>query len=461
MQIRPPRRGPVDAGTASRAHDAVWRLAAAVAVATTVVVAACSSSAPAPTAETTTPPATPGPLTDPAALTWQRTVPDPAVWGSDAATMVFGSAVVPGGGPLVAVGVDRRASPSTAAVFTSTDGVDYQRVDPAAVHAGTATLSAETAMRDVVATPTGLVAVGFDFSPTGADVPASTDANGAEVGATRSAVWRSTDARTWDRVGAGPDAALASSLMTHVIEIPGGLLALGQEPQTGAGIAWTSPDGTTWQRIPAASGLTGAGKVAFQTAAVTPQGILVAGSVRVGETRSAAMWRSTDALTWLPVESPSFTASPAQEIAAVVAFRGGLVAGGAATEEGTDAAAVWTSPDGSAWTRVPHDEATFGGAGGDAITLVLVVGDGVLALGRSSPGRLDPDAAVWTSTDARNWRREPAPAEIFGGPNTEEFLTAAVVADRVAATGRSKRADRDTLRFVDSELMLWFAQEPR
>lgn len=430
-----------------------------VALATTIALAACSPSAPATTPGTTAPPPA-GPLTDPAALAWQRTVPDPAVWGSDAATMVFGSTVAAGGSTLVTVGVDRRASPSTAAVFTTSNGVDYQRVDPAAVHAGTSTLSAETAMRDVVATPTGLVAVGFEFSPTGADVPASTDASGAEIGSTRSAVWRSADASVWDRVGAGPDVALASSLMTRVVAIPGGLLAIGQEPTTGAGIAWTSPDGTTWQRIPAASGLTDPGKVSYQSVAVTPQGIIVAGSVRTGEARHAAIWRSIDAVTWVRVESASFSTSPAQEITAVVAFEGGLVAGGAATENGTDAAAVWTSPDGSAWTRVPHDEATFGGAGGDAITLMLVVGDGVLALGRSSPGRLDPDAAVWTSADARNWRREPAPSEVFGGANTEEFLTAAVVADRVAATGRSKRADRDTLRFVDSELMLWFAQEP-
>lgn len=423
-------------------------------------VAACSPAEPPPASEATDPPAA-APLSDPAALTWQRALPDPGVWGADAATMVFGSTVIPDGGPLVAVGVDRRASPSTAAVFTTADGVNWERVDPTAVHPGTATLSAETAMRDVVSTPSGLIAVGFEFSPTGSDVPASTDASGAGIGTTRSAVWRSTDARVWERVPAGPDEALVSSLMTRVVSTPGGLLAIGQEPTTGAGIAWTSPDGTTWQRIPATSGLSDPGKTSFQAAAVTPHGIFIAGSVRVGEARQAALWRSLDAVTWQRVSSPSFSTSPAQEITAVVTFAGTLVAGGAATENGTDAAAVWTSPDGVTWTRVPHDEATFGGAGGDSVTLMLVVGDGILALGRSSPGRLDPDAAVWTSSDATSWRREPAPAEIFGGPNTEEFLTAAVVADRVAATGRSKRADRDTLRFVDSELVLWFAQETR
>lgn len=382
------------------------------------------------------------------------------MWGADATTMIFGSTVT-ADGTLVAVGVDRRASPSVAAVFTSRDGLDYSRVDPRDVHTSTATLSAETAMRDVVATPTGLVAAGFEFSPSGAQVPATSDASGTPIGATTAALWRSTDARVWDRVGAGPADVLAGALMTRIVAVPtGGFLAIGEEPTTGAGIAWTSPDALTWRRIGADSGLDAPGRTSFQAGASTPQGLLIAGSYRVGDSRKAAVWHSSDANTWRRVDAPAFAMTQAQEISALAVLHGMLVAGGAATENGTDAAAIWTSPDGTAWERVPHDEATFGGAGSDAVTILLPAGDGILALGRSSPGKLDSDAAVWTSRDARDWRREPAPAEVFGGPTIEEFLTAAIVTDRVAATGRSKRADRNTLRFVDAELMLWFAQEP-
>lgn len=442
-----------------RVFAAALQVVTAVAAAATI--AACTPSTPADT-EATEPPPPPGPITDPAELQWQRTAPDPDVWAADASTMVFGSTVT-ADATLVAVGVDRRASPSVAAVFTTRDGFTYSRVPPGDVEAGTAALSAETAMRDVVSTPTGLVAVGFEYAPTAAQVPASTAAGTPAVGATTAAVWRSTDATHWTRVAAAPTTALANALMTRIVALPaGGFLVVGEEPTTGAGIAWTSTDATTWHRLDATSGLDAPGRTSFQAATTTPAGtVLIAGSYRVGNTRRAAVWLSLDAATWRRVDSPAFAASPAQEIAAVTGFRGGIVAGGAATEDGTDAAAVWTSPDGDNWERVPHDEATFGGAGGDAITVLLPAGDGILALGRASPGKLDPDAAVWTSGNGRDWRREPLPAEIFGGPNTEEFLTAQIVSDRVAATGRSKRADRDTLRFVDSELMLWFAQEPQ
>lgn len=429
-----------------------------LAAAVSAMTVACSS--PAPTETSTTPPPPPGPLTDPAALEWQRSAPDPQVWGSDASAMVFGTAVT-ADGTLVAAGVDRRASPSVAAVFTSRDGYDYERVDPRDVHPGTANLSAETAMRDVVATPTGLVAVGFEFMASGSEVPAATDGAPAAIGATTAAVWHSNDARVWDRVPAAPATALDTALMTRIIALPaGGFLVLGEEPATGAAIAWTSPDGATWQRITAASGLDAPGRTSFEAVTATPAGVFIGGSYRTGNSRKAAVWRSTDTVTWHRLDSPAFGTSQAQEIATLASFRGGLVAGGAATENGTDAAAVWTSADGESWARVAHDEATFGGAGSDAINLLLPLPDGILALGRASPGKLDPDAAVWTSRDAASWQREPMPAEIFGGPNTEEFLTAAVVGNRVAATGRSKRADRDTLRFVDTELMLWFAQEP-
>lgn len=433
---------------------------AALAAAAAATIAACSSSS-APPETTTTAPRPPRPITDPSALEWRRTAPDPQVWGADASTMVFGSTVT-ADGTLVAVGVDRRASPSVAAVFTTRDGYDYSRVPPGDVHAGAAELSAETAMRGVAATPAGLVAVGFEFSPTGAQVPATNGADGGEIGATTAAVWRSSDSRVWDRVAATPDGALANALMTRVLALPaGGFLALGEDPTSGAGIAWTSPDAAAWHRVGAETGLDAPGRMSLRAAADTPAGVLVAGSYRVGDTRKAAVWLSVDATTWRRVDSPAFATSQAQEVAAVTGFGSGIVAAGAATEEGTDAAAFWTSPDGNTWDRVPHDEATFGGAGSDAVTVLLTAGDGLLALGRASPGKLDPDAAVWTSDDGRKWRREAAPPEVFGGPNTEEFLTAGIVSDRVAATGRSKRADRDTLRFVDSEIMLWFAQEPR
>ena len=57
-------------------------------------------------------------------------------------------------------------------------------------------------------------------------------------------------------------------------------------------------------------------------------------------------------------------------------------------EEGN--AAVWTSPDGFTWSRVPHDEAVFGGAGEQKMVSVTGGGLGLVAVGYDSPGRRVP-----------------------------------------------------------------------
>lgn len=419
---------------------------------------ACSDSTP---PESTAAPSTGGiapPLTDPALLDWRRFSPDPSVFGADATTMIFGSTTAPDGSRVVAVGVDRSATPDKPAVWTTENGARWSRVDAGAVPG--ATMQNSTAMRDVALGPGGYVAVGFEFAPD-AEPPSTANSQTAPPGESTAAVWSSPDAGTWTRLTPPEPSVMAESLMTRVVAIPSGLLALGEDGVTGDAVAWLSPDGSAWQRIPATAGLSAAdGKATFKDATAAGAALYIAGSVKIPDGRRAALWRSSDGgAAWERIEAPSFGNRPGAEIDALLAIPSGVVAAGAATEAGTDAAAVWVSPDGLAWNRVPHVEDVFGGAGGDAMLLLRRVGDGILGLGRASPGRLDPDAAVWTSPDGVNWKREAAPPDTFGGPGTEEFLTAAVAADRVIATGRSKRVDRDQLRFVDRELLLWSAQD--
>ena len=42
---------------------------------------------------------------------------------------------------------------------------------------------------------------------------------------------------------------------------------------------------------------------------------------------------------------------------------------------------MWTSPDGITWSRVPHDEAVFGGEGGQVMNIVTFGGPGLVAVG--------------------------------------------------------------------------------
>ena len=60
-------------------------------------------------------------------------------------------------------------------------------------------------------------------------------------------------------------------------------------------------------------------------------------------------------------------------------------------------AAVWTSPDVITWSRVPHDEAVFGGTGRREMNSVTAGGPGVGAVGFEGSGE-DVVAAVWVET---------------------------------------------------------------
>ena len=67
----------------------------------------------------------------------------------------------------------------------------------------------------------------------------------------------------------------------------------------------------------------------------------------------------------------------------------GLVAVGNVGSDAGDDAAVWTSGDGIAWSRVPHDEAVFAGAGMQSVT---AGGPGLVAVGSDGEA-----AAVWVA----------------------------------------------------------------
>ena len=108
----------------------------------------------------------------------------------------------------------------------------------------------------------------------------------------------------------------------------------------------------------------------------------------------------------------------------------GVVAGGpgfVAVGERDGDAAVWTSLDGLSWSRVPHDQAVFGGTGESFMVDVTIGGPGLVAVGRqevcsdlpepdesdSAEGDArgndpvtvcsDRHAVVWTSVDGLSW----------------------------------------------------------
>ena len=102
----------------------------------------------------------------------------------------------------------------------------------------------------------------------------------------------------------------------------------------------------------------------------------------------------------------------------------GLVAVGRDESGGDSDAAVWISVDGITWSRVPGDEAVFGGAGDQRIQRmvgVTVGGPGVVAVGREGSAP-DTDAAVWTSPDGITWSRIPDDEAVLGGELPQEMV---------------------------------------
>ena len=118
----------------------------------------------------------------------------------------------------------------------------------------------------------------------------------------------------------------------------------------------------------------------------------------------------------------------------VIAGGPGLVAVGAAGSDDASDAAVWTSRDGFTWSRVPDDEAAFGGEGFQEMLSVTAGGPGLVAVGSDDSGD-DIVAAVWTSPDGITWSRVPDDESVFGGTGFHEMLSVTAGGPGLVAVG--------------------------
>lgn len=300
-------------------------------------------------------------------LEWSRIAHDDAIFGGeDGAEM---AAVTAGGPGFVAVGVTGNGvgeawGVRNAAVWTSPDGVTWSRVPhDDAVFGG----DGDQEMVSVTAGGPGLVAVGYRFDEPGR--------SGVYPG-----VWISPDGATWSAVSLDQNAfGDGTAAMTSVTAGGPGLVAVGQDNWSAA--VWTSPDGITWTRV--------------------PHDPVVFGTGLVGDD----LWVPQTAMRDVIVGGPG-----------LIAVGEGGVWGGSENgieHESSGVAIVWTSPDGTTWTRVPHDENVFGGEGFQKMSSVAAGGPGFVAVGEyelNNTGR----AIVWNSPDGYTWTRVPYDETVFG-----------------------------------------------
>lgn len=322
------------------------------------------------------------------------------VWTRTPISELFGEdsevrALTSGGPGFIAVGFANE----DAAVWTSPDAHTWTRLPQDYEVFGGSEIA------DVTIGGPGLVAVG-QHDTRGGIAPA---------------VWTSPDGLTWSRVvieetSSETDGNRPRESMESVASGGPGLVAVGHETKTleGAwnfstvGRVWTSPDGVTWTQIPHDPEMFGHA-TSYETSSSINQVVSGGpGFVAIGTLNGdAAVWTSPDGLAWTPTtEGLTWTSSVIDGgfVHDVVAGGPGLVAVGGYELDQTCKpntpldcyAAVWTSADGITWDPVPHDDAVFGG-GPDkqGMSSVTSIGTDLVAVG----------SGVWTSDDGTNWTR--------------------------------------------------------
>jgi len=268
------------------------------------------------------------------------------------------------------------------------------------------------------------------------------------------AVWRRAAGGSWTLVSplslASADPALAGlSAVTHG---SAGWLAVGPGP-----FVLTSADGMTWR---SAGAITHdlAGVSAVQ-AASGPRGYVIAGKVVQPDGSCLAdVWWSPDLASWTKAHDVNETSGSSQ-VLTVAAGPSGFVSAGSYENQ----PAVWTTPDGRAWTTVRLPAPA--GASAGVIQQVAIDGSHVVALGQQttadrirplaelsadggqtwqvvpfsapgpgisftaltagsggftaalqfSPAGAAPGAAVWTSADGASWTRSAVSGLTGGG----------------------------------------------
>jgi class 3 adenylate cyclase len=198
----------------------------------------------------------------------------------------------------------------------------------------------------------------------------------------------------------------------------------------------TSPLG--WVRVHD-DDLGGPGTQSLKRVIAVDDGFIGIGRDTAAGDHDAAVWSARpDGLDWTRNTDPdnALGGPGSQEIWDVESREGtGLVAVGT-DDLGNDLdAAAWVSPDGVEWSRVPHDEAVFGGSSDQVLQRATATPSGFVAVGSDSSGG-DHDAAVWFTTDGVAWVREGREQQALGGGADQQMRDAAFLEDgRVVAVG--------------------------
>ncbi len=315
-------------------------------------------------------------------VTWARLAEnDPAL--TLGGVLMYG--ITEGGPGLVAVGMgcedDTAPCLSHPTVWTSVDGTEWSRSGAQPVVFGEG-----GAMLDVVVTDHGIVAVGSTM-----------EAGSDETFLSRSAVWLSPDGTDWSRVWDGDpfdseESIFMPGIMAVVTDAAGLIVGVGTaENDLGESVAavWVSADGQSWERVEPNSPVFGSDSgddVTMLDVTWGSAGFIAVGTVDGTE---VAIWQSTDGRSWNRIETTEEAFGRMGTLSSVAALESGFVATGphGFANRGERPVTLWTSPDGSTWSRVHVI--------GVGYAMSVVATDDTIAVAGGMPGDFNFHAAVW------------------------------------------------------------------
>ncbi len=188
-----------------------------------------------------------------------------------------------------------------------------------------------------------------------------------------------------------------------------------------------------WTQISHSEALGGQSRQVMLSVTAGGPGLVAVGWDESSGDEDAAVWTSPDGIIWTRVpDSDDLGGEGGQRMLNVTAGGPGLVAVGWDESSGDQKAAVWTSSDGIIWTRVP-DSDDPDGEGSEVMLSVTTGGPGLVAVGLHVPGG-DQNAAVWTSPDGIIWTRAPD-SDDLGGEGGQRMLSVTTVGPGLVAVG--------------------------
>jgi hypothetical protein len=212
-----------------------------------------------------------------------------------------------------------------------------------------------------------------------------------------------------------------------------GFLAVGQNgPSAGTSspVIWLSANGTSWRRE-AGTGLSlpvpsGTQVLALTHAAGSGMTIVLSGTVEEANGHESAAWRSTDGgASWSAVTIPAGNGA-AVTIAGLAPLRSGFVAVRTAVVNGDTGALVYTSQNGTTWTK----SAAVTTASGSPLTIGQVSGG---PSGAAIEGSANGLLIAFLSADGAKW----AGTDPFGTPSGEQVGGVAVTSGGQAVVAAS------------------------